>query len=178
MTPQAELFHGAERLSTGNMLVQTCYFLDLIAWSEGTGHSTLTQNRGYDVLVTGVNGPAVFTDYSQHPLTVHGVLVRPAHDDQPALWSTAAGRYQVLRKTWEQYRGQLNLPDFSPLSQDRIAVQILMETRAHAAIEQHNIRQAISLCSHIWASFPGNSYGQGGHSMDTLVSEWNTLQGI
>ena len=42
-------------------------FLDLIAWSEGTSTSPVTQNQGYDVIVTGVDGPAVFTDYSDHP---------------------------------------------------------------------------------------------------------------
>ena len=35
-------------------------FLDLVAWSEGTSTSTHTQNDGYDVVVSGVDGPEIF----------------------------------------------------------------------------------------------------------------------
>lgn len=50
-------------------------FLDMLAVSEGTANHTLTKNRGYDVIVTGLDGkPEIFTDYSDHPFA-HG---RPA----------------------------------------------------------------------------------------------------
>ena len=42
-------------------------FLDTLAFSEGTSNHPLTVNDGYDVIVTGVDGPEVFTDYSAHP---------------------------------------------------------------------------------------------------------------
>ncbi|EDS3867797.1 glycoside hydrolase family 104 protein, partial [Salmonella enterica subsp. enterica] len=40
-------------------------FLDMLAYSEGTANHPLTKNRGYDVIVTGLDGrPEIFTDYS------------------------------------------------------------------------------------------------------------------
>ncbi len=47
-------------------------FLDMLAVSEGTANHPLTKNRGYDVIVTGLDGkPEIFTDYSDHPFA-HG----------------------------------------------------------------------------------------------------------
>lgn len=43
-------------------------FLDMLTVSEGTANHPLTKNRGYDVIVTGLDGkPEIFTDYSDHP---------------------------------------------------------------------------------------------------------------
>ena len=50
-------------------------FLDLIAYSEGTSTSSVTKNDGYDVIVTGVDGPSIFTDYSDHPFANGGSVV-------------------------------------------------------------------------------------------------------
>lgn len=67
-------------------------FLDMLAVSEGTANHPLTKNRGYDVIVTGLDGkPEIFTDYSDHPFA-HG---RPAKVfNRRGEKSTASGRYQ------------------------------------------------------------------------------------
>ena len=41
------------------------------------------------------------------------------------LKSTGAGRYQLLSRWWDAYRKQLGLKDFSPKSQDAVALQPL-----------------------------------------------------
>ena len=41
----------------------------------------------------------------------------------PKLKSTGAGRYQLLSRWWDAYRKQLGLKDFSPKSQDAVALQ-------------------------------------------------------
>ena len=147
-------------------------FLDLLAWSEGTSTHPLTQNDGYDVIVTGVNGPSVFTDYSTHPFANGGsVTVR----ENPLLVSTAAGRYQLLSRYYNVYKAQLGLPDFSPSSQDAIALQQIGERKATALIMAGEVEQAITACSGTWASLPGNSYGQGGHSMSALLAQYQTF---
>lgn len=147
-------------------------FLDLIAWSEGTSSSPITRNRGYDVIVSGVNGPAIFTDYTKHPFEDGGsVIVRLI----PRLESTAAGRYQVLSRYWRAYKEQLHLVDFSPASQDSVALQQMKERGAIDLVNADNIEGAITACSNIWASFPGNRYGQGGHSMDELLKRFKIL---
>jgi muramidase (phage lysozyme) len=144
-------------------------FLSLISWSEGTSIAPLTKNLGYDVIVTGIHGPSVFTDYTDHPFA-HGGSVQ-FHLNPPE-FSTAAGRYQVLAHYFEAYKAQLGLPDFSPASQDRVAIQQISERNSIHLIEQGNIAGAITACSNIWASFPGNDYGQGGHSLAGLVAKY------
>ena len=145
-------------------------FLDLIAYSEGTSLIKLPDaNEGYGVLVTGVNGPATFSDYSTHPNIL--VTVR----ENPLLQSTAAGRYQLLYRWFHPYCAQLGLNDFSPESQDAIAVQQIRERHAVAMIETGDVEGAIIACSNIWASFPGNSYGQGGRSMADLLSHYQSF---
>ena len=147
-------------------------FLDTIAWSEGTSTSPITKNNGYDVIVTGIHGPSVLTDYTYHPFEHGGsVTVRL----RPLLVSTAAGRYQVLARYFEVYKAQLGLPDFSPASQDAVAIQQMKERRAVEMVEDSNISQAINACSNIWASFPGNDYKQGGKSFFDLRDRYKVF---
>ena len=150
-------------------------FCDLIAFSEGTSTSSITKNSGYDVIVSGIHGPSIFTDYRDHPFAHGGaVTVRT----NPLLVSTAAGRYQVLAHYFEVYKTQLHLPDFSPASQDAVAIEQISECNSIHLIEQGNISAALMACSRIWASFPGNDYNQpGGKSLATLVSQYQTFIG-
>lgn len=79
----------------------------------------MTNDCGYDVLV----GGGLFRGYADHPRMVV---------DLPALKikSTAAGRYQLLRRYYDFYKKTLGLKDFPPLSQDLIALQQFRERRA------------------------------------------------
>lgn len=151
-------------------------FLDLIAWSEGTSASPETVNNGYDVIVSGVDGMHVFTDYSDHPFASGRapIVVRA----EPLLTSTASGRYQLLLRWWTPYKAMLRLPDFSPASQDAVAIQQIRERGALPLIEAGNVEAAIAACSNIWASLPNNDYGQpGGHSMQALLAQYTVLSG-
>src|SRR5271167_3939581 len=100
-------------------------FLDLIAFSEGTSNSALTKNNGYDVIVSGMNGPSIFTDYSDHPFAKGGAVQVRA-----GLISTAAGRYQILARYFAVYKINLHLPDFGPDSQDAVAIKMINECHA------------------------------------------------
>lgn len=142
-------------------------FLDMLAWSEGTDNGRQpTKNHGYDVIV----GGALFSDYSDHPRQ----LV-----DLPRLKikSTAAGRYQLLARYWDAYRKQLGLKDFSPASQDAVALQQIKERRALELIDSGDIRQAIDRSSNIWASLPGAGYGQFEHKADNLIAKFKEAGG-
>lgn len=141
-------------------------FLDMLAWSEGTDKpGQPTKNRGYDVIV----GGSLFTDYSDHP--------RKLVTLNPKLKSTAAGRYQLLSRWWDDYRKQLGLKDFSPASQDAVALQQIKERRALDLIDAGDIRQAIDRCSNIWASLPGAGYGQFEHKADNLIAKFKEAGG-
>lgn len=145
-------------------------FRDVIAWAEGTSTSRYTQNNGYDVIVDGINSPHIFTDYSTHP----NILVTV---NRKGLKSTAAGRYQLLGKYWTHYRDKLNLPDYSPDSQDAVAVQLIKEQGAYSDVLAGRIEVAIQKCSNIWASFPGAGYNQREHRMSDLVAVFKKFGG-
>ena len=153
----------------GDALVK---FLDLIAFSEGTSTNAHTQNNGYDVIVGGVDGHHEFTDYSDHPFSGGRPAIVINHS---GLTSTAAGRYQLLARFYPVYKNQLDLPDFGPVSQDKIALQQIRERHAIPDILAGNIQSAIEKCSNIWASFPGNDYGQGGKGMAALLDHFQNL---
>lgn len=146
-------------------------FLSLIAWSEGTSTSPITRNDGYDVIVSGPDGPEILTDYSDHPFA----LGRPAKLVRPSLYSTASGRYQILLKWWQAYKAMLSLTDFTAQSQDAVAIRQIQERGAYPMILSGNITGAISACSNIWASLPENSYNQPVHSMETLLKVYQGM---
>lgn len=142
-------------------------FLDMLAWSEGTDNGRQpTRDRGYDVIV----GGQLFRGYADHPR----VLV-----DLPKLriQSTAAGRYQLLRRYYDAYRKTLNLRDFSPLSQDLIALQQIRERGALPLIQAGKIAEAIAKVRNIWASLPGAGYGQHEQKLDRLLEVYRQAGG-
>ncbi|WP_115560033.1 glycoside hydrolase family 24 protein [Xanthomonas arboricola] len=142
-------------------------FLDMLAWSEGTDNSRQpTTDRGYDVIV----GGGLFQGYADHPR----VLVPLP---KLRISSTAAGRYQLLQRYFDAYRKTLRLPDFSPLSQDKIALQQIKERRALPLIQAGRIREAIVKVSNIWASLPGAGYGQHEHKLDNLLAAYSKAGG-
>lgn len=148
-------------------------FLSLIAWSEGTSASPVTKDDGYDVIVSGVDGPNSFTNYSDHPFA-NGRPPIVVNHAVPPLRSTASGRYQLLYRWWPAYKKQLSLPDFGHDSQDAVAVQQIGERNALHLIASGNVQAAIEACSSIWASFPGNDYAQaGGRTMQQLLDRYD-----
>ena len=143
-------------------------FLDMIAWAEGTDNGRQrTQDRGYDVVVGGDN----FVGYADHPR----ILV-----SLPALKikSTAAGRYQLLSRYFDAYKRMLALPDFSPASQDRIAIQQIKERRAIPQIERGDFEGAVRSVKNIWASMPGAGYSQHEHHIVKLAAAYEAAGGV
>ena len=139
-------------------------FLDMLAWSEGTDNGRQkTRNHGYDVIV----GGELFTDYSDHP--------RKLVTLNPKLKSTGAGRYQLLSVGGMPTASSLK--DFSPKSQDAVALQQIKERGALPMIDRGDIRQAIDRCSNIWASLPGAGYGQFEHKADSLIAKFKEAGG-
>lgn len=136
-------------------------FLDMIAYSEGTDNGKQpTKDHGYDVLVGGGN----FSSYADHPRQL--VTLRAG------LASTAAGRYQLLSRYFDAYKKQLGLKDFSPASQDEIALQQIKECGALLDVEDGRFDDAVRKCAHIWASLPSAGYGQHENSMVSLKTAY------
>lgn len=145
-----------------------CAFLDLLAWSEGTDNGRQpTKDAGYDVVV----GGGLFSGYGDHP---RRLIALP----RLGIKSTAAGRYQLLSRYWDAYRKQLKLDDFSPISQDRVAIQQIRERRALDDIKAGRIEVAIGKCRNIWASLPGAGYGQHEHQAGDLLARFEAAGGV
>lgn len=142
-------------------------FLDMIAASEIGPALLAVSDNGYNVLVGSTAAhPLFFDSYADHPNVLNKTMR-----------STAAGRYQLLHRYWVAYQAQLDLPDFGPQSQDEIALQQIKECRALPDIAAGRIEAAIAKCSHIWASLPGNSYGQHVNPIGKLVAAYQAAGG-
>lgn len=96
----------------------------------------------------------------------------------PGCVSTAAGKYQIIRPTWLRLKDKLGLPDFSPASQDRAAVELLKERGALALLEQGRFAEAMHAARKEWASLKGAGYGQGERSMEWLTARFVDAGGV
>jgi muramidase (phage lysozyme) len=136
--------------------------LDLVAWAEGTDTS-------YNRIYTG----AEFTDYSKHPDRVMC---------SAGLCSAAAGRYQFMPATWGTVKAKLNLPDFSPASQDKAAVQLMKDSGCYGAAVRGDVAAFADRCWTVWASFHGSNGAkldkrQRSHPIATLQAKYQELLG-
>ena len=149
---------------TQNLNPNIAAFLDMIANSEGTAGKG---DDGYNVIV----GGSLFDGYADHPnkrvwLAKLGIN------------STAAGRYQLLYRYYTAYKKQLNLPDFSPESQDTIALQQIKERGAIPDIIAGRFDAAVKKCCNIWASLPGAGYGQYENKIEQLRIAYTNAGGV
>lgn len=134
-------------------------FLDTIGYAEGTGDR-------YDYMFT----HKVFYSFAAHPRQIQCSY---------GLCSDAAGRYQFLSTTWDAMRRKLGLPNFSPESQDRAAVQIIKDVGCYGLVANidgpNSFSRAAYCVSGQWASFPGSPYGQPRHSSSHLYSKYQAF---
>lgn len=142
-------------------------FLDMIAYAEGTDNGRQkTNHHGYDVVV----GGGLFTDFSDHPRKL--VKIKSL-----GVSSTAAGRYQLLSRYWDAYRDYLKLPDFGPVSQDKVAIQQIRECKAIELIQEGKFAEAVWRCRRIWASMPSSGWNQHEHDLVTLEDAFREAGG-
>lgn len=103
-------------------------------------------NGDYNILY----GGARFDDFAQHP-NQRIPIGLPGYEGK---FSTAAGAYQFIYRTWANLAERLSLTDFSPASQDAAAVGLLTEIGAMPYIQRGEFDQALKLASAQWASLP------------------------
>ncbi|MBL6857030.1 MAG: glycoside hydrolase family 104 protein [Rhodobacteraceae bacterium] len=149
--------------------------------SSGTGNNTFNLSKviryaegtlgdsGYNTMFTGRQ----FNDTTKHPRQINS---------GGGFSSDAAGAYQFLSPTWDRAKNALNLPDFSPASQERAGAYLAQQrgvdtSRVYANIDE--FKTDIDKLAPEWASLPtaatGTSYyGQGGKTIEDL---WRVYQG-
>lgn len=138
--------------------------LDVIAKAEGVQH-------GYNTIF----GNERFGNLSAHP----NVRKQFKQTDGKTNVTTAAGRYQFLKDTWDGLSRQYNLKDFSPQSQDIGAIGLIMQKGALGDVLKGNYQAAIQKLGGTWASLPSSPYAQPKRSQ-AEINKWlggNASQG-
>lgn len=151
--------------------VQVAAFLDMIAYSELGSRIIQQSDDGYNVIVGSTpNAIDSFQSYAVHPN-------KRVYLPKINVWSTAAGRYQLLYRYYVAYNASLKLPDFSPESQDKIAIQQIKEQGAFNALQKGAFHLAVQRCANIWASLPGAGYGQHENKIELLAGAYRHAGG-
>lgn len=124
-------------------------------------------------------------DFSDHPAVLgawSGERLSDAHCKGaglgPGCVSTAAGKYQFIKKTWLELQTKLSLPDFSPASQDAACNELLRRCGALAKLEAGDFPGAVYAARKIWASLAGAGYGQGEKSVAWLTARFQENGGV
>lgn len=139
--------------------------LNLIAKAEGVkwGYNTLFGNQKIDNLTAHPNLKKAFKQ-----------------TDGKINYTTAAGRYQFLKGTWDGLARQLGLNDFSPRSQDLGAIALLAQNGALPHVLKGDYQTAVKKSGGTWASLPSSNYAQPKRGWDfvntQLGGEANQLQ--
>lgn len=132
--------------------------LDVIASAEGVKHGYYT-----------IFGNERFGNLSTHP----NVRKRFKQTDGTVNVTTAAGRYQFLKDTWDDASRRYGLKDFSPQSQDVAAIGLLMQNGALPYVLKGDYQTAVKKSGGTWASLPSSPYAQPKRSqaeIDKLLS--------
>lgn len=98
------------------------------------------------------NGEKRFSNFSKHPW--YGVQGKA---------STPAGAYQITSDTWREFLKVVEphlsniqeMPTFTPVMEDRLAVAILESKSALASVRTGNIQEAVNKITGRWSSLPG-----------------------
>jgi lysozyme len=157
-------------------------FLHMIRVAEGTAGPD-----GYRALFGHTPArPRLFAGWSDHPRQA----VQFTDQRGRRLWTSAAGAFQFMARspipgggwttvdTWDRVRQKLALPDFSPTSQDRAALELIREAGALDDVMQGRFGQAVHKVRRTWASLPGAGYGQPERTMDTVTAAYVAAGGV
>lgn len=120
------------------------------------------------------------SDLSDHPSVTGewpGVSIAFLGPAYVGLISTAAGRYQLTKHTWQACQAVLNLADFTGPCQDDAAILLIKQKGALNLINGGQISDAITLCSGIWASLPGSTSGQPQKTMAQAIQTYTEAGG-
>ena len=128
-------------------------FLNAIADAEGVkfGYNTLFGNQQ-------------FNDLSAHP------NVRKSFNQTNGTKNitTAAGRYQFIKPTWDGLARQYGFKDFSPQSQDLGAIALIAQNGALDDVLMGRYQNAVKKLGSTWASLPSSNYAQPKRSWDQI----------
>jgi len=146
-------------------------YLDMIAACEGTAG-----DYGYRALFgyTPSNNRVFDNGYATHP----NIRVNFTDLNGNTNYSTAAGRYQIIFSTFKDLQAKLGTVDFSPQTQDLMALQLIAEAGAGDAVRAGDLQTAIDTTAGIWASLPASHYPQPKRTYDFALAAYNQAGGV
>ncbi len=134
---------------------------DSIAFAEGT------EKRGKDGYNVGF-AYKYFGSCARHP-NINTCSGR--------LCSTAAGRYQFLKGTWDTTARAIGAKTFEPENQEKGARHLINKVRkvtvpSNRKLTATEFSNAMKKLSYEWASLPPGRYGQPSHSMAAMRKDY------
>ena len=133
-------------------------FMDLLAKSEGTYGKG---DNGYNVAF----GGDTTVGYDTHPGQYHTFTQSDGTQNR----TSAAGRYQIIKPTYDALAKRLGVSDFSPETQDRMALELIRENGALEDVLKGDYAAAINRLGGVWASLPSSTAAQPHRSMAELL---------
>lgn len=129
--------------------------LDTIAKAEGANYNTLF-------------GGGTFSDFSQHP---NQRITRKLGGKD--ITSTAAGRYQILKRTNDAVEAQTGITGFDQRAQDLKGIYLAKQRGMLDPLFKGDIAGAFTKGNREWASLPGSPYGQPTKKAEDLLTVYN-----
>ncbi len=126
-------------------------FLRMLRVSEGTAGQ-----GGYNALFGWPAKGRSFFGYADHPRQFFPYTDKAGK----AIKTSAAGAYQITATTFDDVAPRLGISDFTPASQDAIALELIRQRGGLADIDAGRFESAVSKVRRVWASLPGAGYGQ------------------
>lgn len=105
---------------------------------------------------------AYFDDFSKHPR-----IFEPTTGGRQ---SSAAGAYQIVATTYDSIAPSLGITDFTPTSQDALAIALIDRRGALDDVMAGRIRTAIADLRAEWTSLPGAVENSGRYTMDRALA--------
>jgi muramidase (phage lysozyme) len=127
--------------------------LDIIAKAEGVKH-------GYNTMF----GNQRINSLQSHP----NIRKSFVQTDGKSNVTTAAGRYQFLKGTWDGVARQYGLKDFSPRNQDIAALALMAQNGSLPYVLKGDFQTAVKKSGGTWASLPSSPYAQPKRSWSEL----------
>lgn len=92
--------------------------------------------------------------------------------------STAAGAYQILWGTWKHLKVKYGFTDFTPETQDLMAVALLSEMNCVMKLMSGEFQFALDRANNIWASLPGANVNQPEKKMGECIAWYKQYGGV
>lgn len=151
-------------------------FLSMASVSEGTARAPDPYRVCYKPKPP--KPPHVIVSLDDHP-SVSGEWEGESLADLGANYehsvSTAAGRYQIIKPTWLDFKKFFGMPEkgiglFAGPYQDACAMWLIKQHGALTAVNCGQVETAVQLCANIWASFAGSTAPDQHHNSLQMLS--------